>query len=442
MKKEITQQMVSYLIEDNLITKKQLQHAEKIQSKISSSKRLLDILKELNYVTEKQIKKAVTNHKHSFKIGDLLVEFGYITSEILDAALKIQKESSGKKLGDVLIEEHFLQEDDFLDLLSIQLGFPHIEPDIDQIDENLLSKASLQWFRKYRILPMYLQDKKPLIAFADPFSEKSMDGATKIFGSKFTKTVLAQNTIFSILNKLEHGSKTIVVEEDSVQTIVDSIIQTAIVKEASDIHFEPFKNKLVVRFRQDGILIKYDDYPLEITAMLTSRIKIMSSANIAEKRIHQGGRISFDFNGNEYDIRASFYVSVFGEKIVLRILNNVNQIIDIENIGMPPKMFKRFLHQALDTPSGVVLVTGPTGSGKTTTIYSCVNHIKKPEISIITAEEPVEYIIKDVIQCSINPNINLTYKETLRHVVRQDPDVIVIGEIRDTYSADVAVQAA
>ena len=442
MKNNITDQIISCLIKENLITEKQLNHAEKVKSKLISSKRLLDILKELNYVTEEQIKTALTKHKHVFKIGDLLVEFGYLTNEKLEAALKIQKDSKGKRLGEILIEQRFLQEDDFLDLLSIQFGFPHINPGISKIDKALISKGTIKWYRQYNMLPLYIKDSKPVITFTDPFSKKSMDGASKIFGNKFEIAISSHNAIFSTLNKLEHGDKKVTVKEDSVHAIVDTIIQNAILEEASDIHFEPFKNKLTVRFRQDGVLVHSMDYPTEIIPMLTSRIKILSGANIAEKRIHQGGRISFDFNGNEYDIRASFYVSVFGEKVVLRILNNVSQIIDIEHIGMPPKLLKRFLQDALDTPSGVILVTGPTGSGKTTTVYSCINHIKKPEISIITAEEPVEYIVKDVIQCSINPNINLTYKETLRHVVRQDPDVIVIGEIRDAYSADVAVHAA
>ena len=442
MKNDITDQIISCLIEENLITDKQVRHAKKVKAKIVSSKRLLDILKDLKYVTKEQIKTALARHKHSFKIGDLLVEFGYLTNEKLEAALDIQSTNKEKKLGEILIEQKFLSEDDFLDLLSIQLGFLHIDPDIREIDKNLVSKASIKWYRQYNFLPMYQQNGRPLIAFSDPFNKESIKGATEIFGSDFMIAVTSHNAIFSSLNKLEHGSKTIVIEENSVQAIVDSIIQNAILEEASDIHFEPFKNKLAVRFRQDGILVHYKNYPLEIIPMLTSRIKIMSNANIAEKRMHQGGRISFDFNGSEYDIRASFYVSIFGEKIVLRILNSVNQLIDLDHIGMPPKLLKRFLQDVLDTPSGVILVTGPTGSGKTTTVYSCINHIKRPEISIITAEEPVEYIMKDVIQCSINPSINLTYEETLRHVVRQDPDVIVIGEIRDTYSADVAVHAA
>ncbi len=442
MKNDITSRIVSYLIKDKLITEQQFRHAEKIKSKMISSKRIVDILKELNYVTTGQVKTALSNHKHSFKIGDLLIEFGYLTPEKLDAALKIQTQNKDKRLGEILIDQKFLVEDDFLDLLSIQLGFPHLDPEVDDIDKKLLAKGTIKWYRQHTILPMYQKEGKPLIAFADPFSKKSKKGVDDIFGADYIIAVASRNAILTVLNKLEHGSKPVKIEENSVQAIVDTIIQSAILEEASDVHIEPYKTRLTVRFRKDGILVHHKDYPLEIIPMLTSRVKIMSSANIAEKRIHQGGRITFDFNGNEYDIRASFYVSLFGEKIVLRILNNVNQVINIEQIGMPPKLLKRFLLDALETPSGVILVTGPTGSGKTTTVYSCINHIKKPDISIITAEEPVEYIIKDIIQCSINPNINLTYKETLRHIVRQDPDVIVIGEIRDTYSADVAVHAA
>lgn len=439
---DITEQIIACLVKENLVTQSQVEHAKKVKSKIISDKNFVDILKELNYVSAQQVKTALRNHSHNFKIGELLVEFGYCSREKLDAALEIQKKDKTKKIGQILLEEKFLQEEDFLELLSIQLGFPYIDPDTETIDTKLLSKANLSWYRKQHILPVGISGGKPLIVFADPFNPKCIQAVQEIFGEKFKIAVSSQNSILTAINRLEDATGPVKIDETSVQEIVDSIIKDAILDEASDIHFEPFKAKMVIRFRKDGILVHYKNIPIDIVPMLTSRIKIMSRANIAEKRIHQGGRISFDFNGNEYDIRASFYISVFGEKIVLRLLNNVSQLIDMENLGMAPKLLKRFLTDALETPSGVILVTGPTGSGKTTTVYSCINYIKKPEISIITAEEPVEYIIKDVIQCSINPNINLTYKETLRHIVRQDPDVIAIGEIRDAYSADVAVQAA
>ncbi len=293
MKNNITDEIVSCLIKEKLISNEQIQHAKKIKTEIISSKRLLDILKDLKYVTDTQIKTALARHEHSLKIGDLLVEFGYLTNEKLGAALRIQKDSKEKRLGEILVEQNFITEDNFRDLLYIQFGFLHIEPDIQEIDKALISRASIKLYRHHSILPLYQQKGKPLIAFADPFNKKNIKGTTEIFGSDFIIAVASHNAIFSSLNKLEYELKTIPVKEDSVQAIVDSIIQNAIIEEASDIHFEPFKDKFAVRFRQDGILVHYKDFPLEIRPLLTSRIKIMSSANIAEKRMHQGGENLF-----------------------------------------------------------------------------------------------------------------------------------------------------
>jgi type IV pilus assembly protein PilB len=231
-------------------------------------------------------------------------------------------------------------------------------------------------------------------------------------------------------------------EESTVVKLVNNLILTAIDRNASDIHVEPLQDKLRVRFRQDGVLIQYKDFSSDIIPALTSRIKVMCNVDITEKRRHQGGRILFEYSEGEIDLRVSFYVTVHGEKIVMRLLNRNNLLLNVEDIGMASRMLARFKEDALYQPSGVILITGPTGSGKTTTVYSCIHHINDPKTSIITAEEPVEYVIDGISQCSINPKINLTFEETLRHIVRQDPDVIVIGEIRDNFSAEVAVQAA
>jgi type IV pilus assembly protein PilB len=224
--------------------------------------------------------------------------------------------------------------------------------------------------------------------------------------------------------------------------IVDKIILAAIERNASDIHIEPYSDKLRVRFRQDGVLVNFENFPKEVVSSLTSRIKVMCDVDITEKRRHQGGRMLFEHPEGDLDLRVSFYVSIHGEKIVIRLLNRLGQLLKIEEVGMSAQILKRFKKDALLKPSGVILITGPTGSGKTTTVYSCIHTINDPKTSIITAEEPVEYVIDGITQCSINPKINLTFEETLRHIVRQDPDVIVIGEIRDNFSAEVAVQAA
>ncbi len=232
-------------------------------------------------------------------------------------------------------------------------------------------------------------------------------------------------------------------ETESAQVqAVHRIISEAIEAGASDIHVEPMADRLRIRFREDGVLVQHEDLPVEIARGLTSRIKVLAGADIAERRRHQDGRMLFEHEGATLDLRVSFYSTIHGEKIVLRLLNNRSSLLDIKDIGMASRMLQRFREDVLDVPSGVVLVTGPTGSGKTTTLYGAINHLNNVNTSIITAEDPVEYVISGISQCSINPKISVTYEETLRHIVRQDPDVIVIGEIRDRFSADTAIQAA
>jgi type IV pilus assembly protein PilB len=223
---------------------------------------------------------------------------------------------------------------------------------------------------------------------------------------------------------------------------VNDLIAQAAESTVSDIHVEPAKQSLRVRFRKDGVLVKHKEYPLDIVGPLTNRIKIMSNIDISEKRRHQDGRLLFDYRGNPLDIRVSTYGSIYGETVVMRLLNNRDQLLDIREIGMAPRVATRYIEDALDSPSGVIIITGPTGSGKTTTLYASIQYLNKMETSVITAEDPVEYVIDGITQCSINPKINVTYEDTLKHIVRQDPDVIVIGEIRDQFSAETAIQAA
>lgn len=283
-----------------------------------------------------------------------------------------------------------------------------------------------------------------LVAFADPLDKKSIEVANKFFGGSVSPAIAEKKSLSNTIKLLTNlaAGKTVNVDGKTVAGIVNSLIVAAIKEDCSDIHIEPQSDRLQVRFREDRVLCHYKDFPPDIIPTLTSRIKIMCGADIAEKRRHQGGRILFDYDEGSIDIRVSFCITIYGEKIVFRLLKQKRELLDIHTIGMAPNMLTRFLEDAVYQPSGVLLVTGPTGSGKTSTVYSCINHIKNPQISIITAEEPVEYIIDGIAQCSIDPSINMTFEETLRHIVRQDPDVILIGEIRDNASAEMAMQSA
>jgi type IV pilus assembly protein PilB len=435
------------LLQEGHLTQKQVDYALRVRSKLASPKPLLDVVKELNYITDEKVRETVRSHLVTIKIGDLLVELGIITQSDLVAGLRIQAEEKPKqKLGEVLVRHNFIEERKLIETLSLQLGFPFVEPEFMEIDQKLFGKAPANLYETCHFIPICWEDNKVLIAFADPLDKKDLIEASNIFREEMIPAIASKQSIRRAIKRMQPGAEAQILnklEGGSLIEIVDSIINTAIEeRNVSDIHLEPLSDRLRIRFRMDGVLIHYKDYPLEFVPALTSRIKIMCEADITERRRHQGGRILFKHPSGVLDLRVSFYVTVFGEKIVLRLLNRQAELLNIEEIGLSKRTLDRFRRNALDTPSGVTLVTGPTGSGKTSTVYSCVNYLNDPQTSIITAEEPVEYIIEGIAQCSINPKINLTFEETLRHIVRQDPDVILIGEIRDAYSAEVAVQAA
>jgi type IV pilus assembly protein PilB len=438
-------EIVSLLLKSETVSEKQVKHAERIRQKLATPTSLINVLKDLGVVSDELVRKALMDIKMSIRIGELLVELGHLSDEDLTAAFNIQKEREQElKLGEILIKYNFIEEKIFNRILSIQLGFPLIDVSMSLVDKTLFGKVPIKIIIEHQFIPIKTTDGSLLVAFADPLDQKSIEIAKRCFGGKVSPAIAARKSLDDTIKLLANlaAGKSVNVDEKTVVGIVNSLIVAAIKEDCSDIHIEPQSDRLQVRFRQDGVLFNYKDFPADIIPTLTSRIKIMSGADIAEKRRHQGGRILFDYEEGRIDIRVSCYVTIHGEKIVFRLLKQKQELLDIHTIGMAPNMMNRFLEDAVYQPSGVLLVTGPTGSGKTSTVYSCINHIKSPQISIVTAEEPVEYVIDGIAQCSIDPSINLTFEETLRHIVRQDPDVILIGEIRDNASAEMAMQSA
>jgi type IV pilus assembly protein PilB len=439
-------EVVEILLNDGILSQKQIEHTYRVLSKLESARPLTCLLKELKFITDDQIKNALANNPIKMAIWDLLVELGHVTEKDLKVAQAIQENDKSKKsLEKILIDQHLIDENVLMELLSLKLGVPYIEPEFGQIDPNLFSKAPIKWFAEHRLVPLKNENHKIRIAFVDPQDKQSLQAAKQVFGEGILPALTSKSALNNVLQWAERSTpekKASTSKEGSAVKLVNKIILAAIDREASDIHIEPLKDRLRIRFRQDGVLIPFEELSTDVSPALTNRIKVMCDVDITEKRRHQGGRILFGYHGGELDLRVSFYVTVHGEKIVMRLLNRKGLLLKIEHIGMARPMLERFKEDALYQPSGVILITGPTGSGKTTTVYSCIHTINTPQVSIITAEEPVEYVIDGISQCSINPKINLTFEETLRHIVRQDPDVIVIGEIRDNFSAEVAVQAA
>ncbi len=435
------------LVEQKLITEEQLIYAKRVRSKLVSEKSLVEVLKVLRLLTNKQLTEILKLQRLNIRIGDLLVELGLLRQSELEAALAIQLENRHQKLGDILVEYGFIDEHRLMEILASKLGYPFVEPVFAQIDRELLAQVPMKMYSQNLFVPVVREADRVVIAFADPLDLEDYEAADRVFGRRIVPAIGTRQAIREVIELYRRGAHRGVVSEADDSTIigiVNSMFDDAMAQGVSDIHIEPMKDRLRVRFRRDGVLSVNKEMNLDLAPSIATRLKVMAEADIAERRRHQDGRILYESpaTGLTLDLRVSFYVTVHGEKVVLRLMNKKGELLDIDDIGMAPRLLQKFRDDALASPSGIIVVTGPTGAGKTTTLYSCVNHLNDLETSIITAEEPVEYLIDGISQCSINPKIGVTFTETLRHIVRQDPDIIVMGEVRDTFSAETAIQAA
>ena len=448
--KKLEDLITEQLLANKFVTAAQEKTARRIKQKLPTEKSLLAIFQELEIVDQAQILKALRKVKVRSNLGDLLVELGYIKEIDLRNALNIQQQKTpDKNLGRVLIDNHFLSEDLLLDVLSIQLRIPKIDPEFSRIDKKLLAEVNPKWCRELNLIPIGYVKDRVVLACIDPMQDAIKQKAREVFGDKVllgianSKSLSETITVFEQYRK-NQKSPVQQVSGNNATAIVDKILIEAIETGASDVHFVPLKNHMRVRFRSDGVMMPQSIIENDQVISVIGRLKVMSGADVSEKRHHQDGRILFEnpVTGQNVDMRASFYVTVYGEKLVLRVLSNKVEMLSVDQLGLTPRATDSFYQDVLDTPSGIILITGPTGSGKTTTLYSCINYLNSIDRSIITAEDPVEYQVEGISQCSLNSKIGMDYKSTLPAMVRQDPDVIVLGEIRDNFSAEAAIQAA
>ncbi len=443
-------QIAAILREQGVLSEEQLDYACRIRGKLGEQYSLVQVLRELQYLTEDQLRHALRDNRQTVPLGNLLVELGLIKPVELRAALQAQRtpEFQGKRLGEVLLEKRLVQEHQLIHVLADQLGFANVEPAFSEVDKELLGLVKPDWCRRFSAVPVRREEGRVVVAFRNPLDNLAKQAAEGAFGD-IVPAIATRRAIDETIKAYENSRlhakrRNVAGSETEITALVNAMIVEALELEASDIHIEPMRSHLRVRLRRDGILMLYKELDREAAPALSSRIKVLAKADIAEKRRHQGGGFRFEDpkTGRRSDVRVSFYNTIFGEKIVLRLLSRKAELLDIKEVGLAPRMLERFLEDALDFPSGVILITGPTGSGKTTTLYGCVNYLNDLERSITTAEDPVEYVIEGIAQCNLNPKLGVTFEETLRHMVRQDPDVIVLGEIRDQFSAESAIQAA
>jgi general secretion pathway protein E len=399
------------------------------------------------------------------KLGEILAEHGWVDDVSLGRALALQKDRGGR-IGDLLLKAGAIKEDQLAQALAEQWQLPYVDTLPDTLEGRWLDRLPITFAKSHRILPL-TEGEVTQVAVADPLLGAPLDDLIALLGP-ISLAVAPANLILHGLNTAYDrvtGTAEQVIEglddeavlpggllnepvdlldaddEAPIIRLVNSVLFQAVKERASDIHFEPYEREFVVRYRIDGVLYNILTPPPRLQAAITSRIKIMSHLNIAERRLPQDGRIGLRIAGRDIDVRVSSVPTVHGERLVLRLLEKGEVNLDLATQGFDEDQLKQ-MKMILALPHGVVLVTGPTGSGKTTTLYGAISTINSPDKNIITIEDPIEYQLKGIGQIQVNPKINLTFAAGLRSILRQDPDVILVGEIRDSETAEIAVQSA
>ena len=435
------------LVAEGVISPKQLDKALEFQKQMKTHRKLGQVLVELRITSEQRIQDTIKKHGKDFRIGELLILLDLITHEQLDKALEYQKEHPGRRIGEIVQEKKFVNERQLLLALAYHFDRPFIEPDVNLVDIELIKKMSVPYLKRMEAIPVFSDGEVVTVITADPTREEVAKEFSDLLRMPVELGIASRDAILQTCEDFEHLYKSGQTDKDgrpeeSVISIVDYILAKAVREGASDIHIEPMENRVRVRYRIDGVLVHKTDLPSYLAPKISSRIKILARGNVVEKRKHQGGRIVFVVDNETVDMRVSVYVSIHGENVVIRVLNKATGVLPMEKLGMLPSLLQRYKEMVLDVPTGVVLFTGPTGSGKTTSLYSSINYCNDMGVKIITAEDPVEYIMDGIVQCSIDTAAGRNFAETLREIVRQDPDVIVLGEIRDKESANIAIEAA
>jgi len=391
------------------------------------------------------------------RLGDLLIESNVISEDQLNFALS--SKSREEKLGDFLIRENLLTEQQLIEVLEFQLGIPHVSLNQFSIDPELIQLVPKELAKRANIMPIKKDRNKLMIAMADPMDYFAIEEVRMATGCQIETSIAAKDDVFRTITKYydlqesmdqalidmspkEIENDTQITDEDSpIVRLVNQIIANGVAQRASDIHFDPQENDLRVRYRVDGMLKSERSLPKYMQNVILARIKIMGYLNITENRLPQDGRIKLRVNMKDIDIRLSTLPTIYGEKIVMRILDLSSALNSINKLDFNEKNLNAF-SKMIQHPNGIVLLTGPTGSGKSSTLYAALNQLNDENVNIITVEDPVEYQLDGINQIQVREEVGLTFATGLRSILRQDPDIVMIGEIRDLETAQIAVRAS
>lgn len=391
------------------------------------------------------------------RLGDILVESGLLTKEQLERTLS--QKSPHEKLGDALLREGYLTEQQLIEVLEFQLGIPHVNIFQYPIDEQVIQLVPKELAKRHQVMPIRIDDNKLFVAMADPMDYFAMEELRMVTGYQIIPGIATKDALYQTITKYydlqesleevmhdyvpeETIDETGITDEDSpVVRLVNQIIENAIAQRASDIHIDPQELDVRVRYRVDGVLRTERFLPKSMQNVIIARIKIMGNLNITESRVPQDGRIKMNINFKPVDIRLSTLPSVYGEKVVMRVLDLTNTLDQLDRLGFTDENMNVF-EQMINRPNGIVLITGPTGSGKSSTLYAALNRLNAEEVNIITIEDPVEYQLEGINQIQVNDQVGMTFASGLRAILRQDPDIIMVGEIRDLETAQIAIRAS
>ncbi|MGB8650124.1 MAG: ATPase, T2SS/T4P/T4SS family [Mycobacteriales bacterium] len=396
------------------------------------------------------------------QLGDILLEGGLVTPEQLTDAVEEQRKL-GRSLGRVLVDLGILTESQLVAALATQIGMRFVDLTDYPVDGSAVAKVPDAVCRRHNALPIGYDEGKLLVAMADPANVFALDDIRSLTGLEVKPVVATKPDVLAAINRYHRGDAEMddltmaldagsdseedlgnvkeIVEDAPIVKFVNLLITQAIQDRASDIHIEPTERDLRVRFRIDGVLHEVMRSPKTITSGVTSRLKIMADINIAERRIPQDGRLSVNANGKKIDLRVATLPTVWGEKIVMRVLDNSTAMLKLSDLGFSDPNYEVY-SRSFVKPYGMILVTGPTGSGKSTTLYATLNIVSRPEVNVITVEDPVEYRLPGINQVQTNVKAGLTFSAALRSILRSDPDIVLLGEIRDGETAHIAVEAA
>ena len=397
------------------------------------------------------------------KIGEILVDEKLITEEQLFDALETQR-LTGQKVGQILVDKGFIKESVLYKALADKLGCKYVDLENYEINTNVVTKISQSLAQKHKAVPINIENNKLIVAMSEPTNIVAIDDIMLFTNMKVVALLASERQIISVINryfgkqvvskaaedfKRENNIDDIEEEENDeslsdnspIAKMLNSLVEQAIRSRASDIHIEPYEKRARVRFRVDGSLKEISQLDLRIIPALNTRVKILGAMNIAERRRPQDGRANFKLDGAEYDLRISSMPTSYGEKTVMRIPDKSGFVKSIDNLGFFNED-KNAYDEILKNPNGIILVTGPTGSGKSTTLYATLREFNKEEVNILTVEDPVEATIAGVNQVQVNHKAGVDFANVLRSFLRQDPDIIMVGEIRDTETAEISIQAA